>query len=92
MKKNLSWLHYIEAEKAQEDEINEQLLSASRVFDVSIITKTFFGGIPIPTRIVFAENRYYHNKKEYILEKTKPESLKSDAKLHHPLSRVPKYS
>ena len=71
----ISWLHYNEAKKAQEDEINEQLLCVSRVFDVSILKRTFVGGFPTPTRIVFADNRYYHNKKEYILEKTKPELL-----------------
>mgnify|MGYP006077845305 FL=1 len=71
-KNTLDWLHNNEAEIIQNDVIDDHIESNTRRYDIMLSTHITFLMLYVPARMTYANNRFYINKKEYIVKKFKP--------------------
>ena len=71
-KNTLDWLHNNEAEIVQNDVIDDHIESNTRRYDIILLTHSTFSMLYVPARMTYANNRFYINKKEYIVKKIKP--------------------
>ncbi|AHA55650.1 hypothetical protein EhV049 [Emiliania huxleyi virus 86] len=71
-KNTLDWLHNNEAEIVQNDVIDDHIESNTRRYDIMLATYSTFSMLYVPARMTYANNRFYINKKEYIVKKIKP--------------------
>jgi len=71
-KKTLDWLHNNEAEIVQNDVVDDHIESNTRLYDIMFATYSTFSMLYVPARMTYANNRFYINRKEYIVKKIKP--------------------
>ena len=68
-KNTLDWLHNHEAEIVQNDVVDDYIESTAKRYEIMLATYSTF--LYIPARMTYANNRFYINKKQYLIKKIK---------------------
>ncbi|AET42602.1 hypothetical protein EXVG_00253 [Emiliania huxleyi virus 202] len=71
-KNTLGWLHNHEAEIVQNDVVDDYIESTSKRYEIMLATYSTFSMLYVPARMTYANNRFYINKKQYLVKKIKP--------------------